>query len=1161
MSFSADEAWSRARTLAPFPETLTNYYLDLLHQYEGAQILASRARRLGLDPIGSIESKTVFDLADRVNQMLGLGQFEGLVDRLRELLKSTTKERAALTISQEIALGKFGGIDKQKALDYGIRAGLAVMTDGVTVAPLEGIYSVTIKQNDDNSDYASVSYAGPMRSAGGTEAGFSLVIADVTAKKLGLSNYRARGEEVDRYVEELRIYEREVGNFQFKVTDDDIRYAISNLPVEVDGVETDPVEVVVHRNLKHVSTDRMRGGALRVLNDGVIGRANKLTKKLVNLNITGWEWLGQLRGGTQQTTNETEQAGAHFEEVISGRAVLSMPKRRGGFRLRYGRSVNTGLSAIGIHPAVATLLDFPVVAGTQVKVDLPGKAATIAIVDSIEGPTALLRDGTVRKVSSASEAAALRGELLKVIDLGDVLISYGDFLENNKNLPLSPYVPEWWAQDVLNALVSIPDAQQRLGDVGLTVEQVRSWALQPFSARLSAREALAVSRSLAVPLHPSFTPRLDRASIPDVLELRGDSVFDGSNVVVDLASHRAAQILQNVLIEHTIEGTKAIIRGDAALILAELLGLGRDVPNASEHIDSLDLVQSISGVRLGRQTTTTIGIRVGRPEKAMVRRLKPPVHGLFPVGNAGGPSRDINKAAKTGTVEIEVANRICPSCNERRMTPKCEICGEQTERYLSCPRCRITTEEPTCPNCGLKTNTYSQLSFDLKGKLELVKTKMVFSQSKPVKGVRGLTSQSKTPELIQKAIIRSKHDVYVYKDGTLRIDITNAPLTHFRPSDVGSEPGRLVQLGYATDFKGAPLVDTSQLLELKPQDIIVPAEIADDLVKMAQFVDDELQTIYDLPSFYDVKKPEDMIGKVVIGLAPHTSVGVLGRIVGYSPTQVCFANPCWHAAKRRDCDGDGDSLLLLLDAFLNFSIEFLPNQIGGLMDTPLLVQPILLPAEVDEQAHNFDIAFTYPRQFYEQTRSSPAASTQQKAIELIGSRLASEKQFYDYGFTHGTSTLTVKHSRAAYSTLRTLTEKISKQIEVADRVGAVSTKEVVESIIKNHLIRDIMGNTKKYATQSFKCKKCGLTVRRPPLSWACPNCGGELRETLTRASVEKYVSIAQRLAREYDVDPYLRNRLDVVQRELDQLFQGKRKPEQMELTDFTGPALAEEVSR
>ncbi|HMD79059.1 MAG TPA: hypothetical protein VKF39_03645, partial [Nitrososphaerales archaeon] len=93
-------------------------------------------------------------------------------------------------------------------------------------------------------------------------------------------------------------------------------------------------------------------------------------------------------------------------------------------------------------------------------------------------------------------------------------------------------------------------------------------------------------------------------------------------------------------------------------------------------------------------------------------------------------------------------------------------------------------------------------------------------------------------------------------------------------------------------------------------------------------------------------------------------------------------------------------------------------------------------------------------------------------------------------------------------------------------------------------------------TQAFKCRVCGLTMRRPPLSWKCPVCSGAIRGTLTRASVEKYLYIAQRLAREYDVDPYLKSRLDMLQRELDQLFSGPRKADQTELTDFLKPPLA-----
>jgi DNA polymerase II large subunit len=1149
MPFDAKSAWERSRQLAPFPAHLNPYYEDILTQYEAAYNIAEIGRSRGFDPNYNVEPRTVFDLADRVNEMLGLDQFEGLADRLRILLKTTSKEKAAISISQEIALGKFGRMDTAKALEYGVRAGLAVITDGVTVAPIQGIYTVSVKQNDDNSSYASVSYAGPMRSAGGTEAAFSLVIADLTAKKLGLSSYRAREEEIGRYTEELRVYEREVGNFQYRVTDEDVRSAISNLPVEIDGVETDPVEVVVHRNLSRVGTDRVRGGALRVLNDGVVGRAHKLEKKLASLNVSGWEWLGQLGGGTQQSSNETEHAGAHFEEVISGRAVLSSPGRMGGFRLRYGRCFNTGLSTIGIHPALPTLLDFPVVVGTQVKVDQPGKAATIAFVDSIDGPTVLLRDGSVRRIDTVGQAEEVHDVLAKVIDLGDVLISFGDFLESNKNLPPSPYVIGWWAQDVENAFLSSKRLSSR--EDGIYKGILEKVAADPIAATISAEEALTLSRELNVPLHPRFSYHFDRLSASELLEVRRSSHRTNDQVEVDITSHHIKLLLEHMSLPHRVEGSIALVEGDDALIFAHLFALDSTTPPSEDYRDAAGAIRELSGIRIGRQTTTTVGVRVGRPEKAMLRHLKPPVHTLFPVGPGGGPSRNLLAViGKEETVEVDIVNLVCPSCGARRTSIRCDQCGEATQRFLTCPRCNKDTNDSICPSCKIKTVTHSKTRFNLRSKLEFAIRRVPHDPSKPVKGVRGLTSQSKMPESLEKGIIRSNNGVYVYKDGTMRIDVTNAPLTHFRPRDIKADLQTLLKLGYTEDYRGEQLTRTDQILEIKPQDVILPIDIADDLVRMANFIDEELTMLYGTKPFYEAKEVSDLIGRIVIGLAPHTSVGVAGRIIGFASTQVCFASPCWHAAKRRDCDGDGDSLLLLLDTLLNFSTEYIPDQIGGLMDTPLLIQPIIIPAEVDNQAHNFDIASRYPREFYEATQNNPPAVSLEPMVETIGRRLTGERQFFGFGFTHSTSSITIKRSRGSYSTLRTLAEKIAKQIEVADKIEAVSTKEVVESIIRTHLIRDIMGNTKKYASQAFKCKGCGATYRRPPISSRCDICGSELRETLTQASVEKYLATAQRLAREYNVDEYLRSRLEMAQRELDQLFPGRGKSTQMELTEF-----------
>jgi DNA polymerase II large subunit len=1155
LPFKASSAWEHTKKLTIFPAELESYYGDILDQYESAYNIAEEAKSRGLDPNEIVESKTVFDLADRVNEMLGLSQFEGLAERLRHLLHTTTKERATLTIAEEIALGKFGAMSTDQALQYAVRAGLAVITDGVTVAPIQGVSTVVIKKNDDNSDYASISYAGPMRSAGGTEAAFSVLIADVVAKKLGLAPYRAREEEIARYIEELRVYEREVGNFQYRVSDADVRVALSNLPVEIDGVETDPYEVVVHRNLKRVSTDRVRGGALRVLNDGVIGRAHKLSKILKELQLSGWEWLPELKGGKQQSTGETEKVGAHFEEVISGRPVISSPNTRGGLRIRYGRAMNTGLSTVGIHPAIPALLDNCVVVGTQMKVDIPGKAATIAFVDSIEGPTVRLKDGSVRRVNSIAEAERLHDALEIIIDMGDALISYGDFLENNKTLGPSPYVTEWWLQELEAAVAA-------KGELAKAESGTNPYKLKAIlgGTTPSSVEALEISKKFGIPLHPSYTPRFDRLSPAELVELRGFMTRSDRDIKVSITSHHIERALQQLLVPYTRNNDTAVILEEWAVVLGTMLGIGdtHDLTDASSWGPemTLELVHRLSGIRVGRQTTGTVGMRVGRPEKAMLRHMKPPVHVLFPVGAAGGSGRDLLAAAKHGSMKVDMVNIMCPSCGKRKLASRCDGCGEATVRFLSCPRCSqiINTEEgQICPKCRVEGVTHSNYNLDIKSTVDAVLRKVPDVAHTTIKGVRGLSSGSKYAEPIEKGALRSKHQIYVYKDGTARVDVTNAPLTHFRPGNIHTDIPTLRSLGYEVDKDGKPLVDHNQLVALKPQDVVIPENTARDLVRVAAFVDDELETVYGLPRFYNLKTVDDLRGKVVVGLAPHTSVGVAARVIGFSNAQVCFANPCWHSAKRRDCDGDGDSVLLLLDIFLNFSVEYIPTQIGGLMDTPLLIQPIILPAEVDDQAHNFDVAWKYPLSFYEATESSPNASKVSGLIATIRDRVNLQDQFFNYGFTHDTSSITIRSSRSAYSTLNTLSDKISKQIEVAEKIEAVSARQVVESIIKTHLIRDIMGNMKKYSTQSFKCRACSRTLRRPTVSARCEVCGGELRETLTRGSVEKYLAIARKLAHDYDVDEYIKERLDLLVREMDQLFPSRERSTQSELSDFQGP--------
>ena len=97
-----------------------------------------------------------------------------------------------------------------------------------------------------------------------------------------------------------------------------------------------------------------------------------------------------------------------MEEIVAGRPVFSFPMRRGGFRLRYGRTRFMGILAKAIHPATMVILDeFPVF-GTQVKTERPGKGCIVTPCETIDGPIVLLNNGTVKQVQSVEEALEVK---------------------------------------------------------------------------------------------------------------------------------------------------------------------------------------------------------------------------------------------------------------------------------------------------------------------------------------------------------------------------------------------------------------------------------------------------------------------------------------------------------------------------------------------------------------------------------------------------------------------------------------------------------------------------------------------------------------------------------------------------------------------------------
>lgn len=1119
----------------------TDYFERLESGLGQAMDIAKQARSQGKDPSTEVEIPLAVDLAERVEKLIGI---PGIAERVRKLEKEgLSREEAALAIGVDFAQGKLGkNSSKIEAVENAIRTAVALLTEGVVAAPIEGIARVALGKNDDGTDYLKIYYAGPIRSAGGTAQALSVLVADYVRRSVGIAAYKARPEEVERYVEEIGLYKR-VAGLQYNPTDGEIRTIVENCPICIDGEPTEEEEVSGFRDLARIETNRVRGGIALVSAEGIALKRPKLKKHVSKLGLTGWEWLDTLGSAKKESGDSSPK---FLRDLIAGRPVFSHPSRPGGFRLRYGRARNTGLAAAGINPASMVLLGEFMAAGTQIKVEQPGKAAAVAPVTSIEGPTVRLINGDLVRIDSAEEvlswmpvskdprsvATALRAHVSKIIDLGEILISYGEFLENNRPLAPASYCFEWWAAELVQA-GGEPEGLEKI----------------------SGEEAIALSREYSVPLHPAHT-YLWHDLTPEEFErlasdVSAEGFMDNGSLILPLT---AKDSLETLLVLHKVREGKIIIEDPEPLLIC--LGVEPDGLKKTWEVLSgspLEAANQLSGIIIRPRALTRIGSRMGRPEKSDKRLMKPPPHVLFPTADAGGKSRSVQEASKhsqgntTGFVDVEIERRVCRTCGKEGFAFLCQ-CGGHTDKKRVCPKCNVPAAEH-CPRCGEETTAASKMHIDVKKLYLEALANLNEREPESLKGVIGLTSRDKTPEPLEKGILRAKHGINIFKDGTVRYDLTDLPLTHFRPDEIGTSLEKLKELGYTEDFRGEPLTRMDQICELKVQDIILSKDGGEYLMKVARFVDDLLVKFYGLMPFYNVKSYNDLLGALFVGLAPHTSAGVLCRLIGYTGASAGFGHPFFHAAKRRNCDGDEDCVMLLMDSLLNFSMSYLPARRGGKMDAPLVMTTRLNPAEVDKEAHNLDLSFSYPLELYEATLCNTNPKDLESRIDLVSKRLGSDAQYEGFGFSFDTSNIAAGPKNSSYKTLETMIDKMDAQLELARMIRAVDETDVAERVINSHFLPDLIGNLHAFSKQKVRCVKCGTKYRRPPLKEVCPKCGGRIILTVHEGSVRKYLEVSIKVAEEYGVSSYTKQRLQLLKLEIDSLFKSD-KAKQMGLADF-----------
>ena len=888
-------------------EDIKKYFEDFDNEIKKAYESANKARSKGIDPELFVDIPLAQNMVDRAVGLISIVapqvKNQGIEKRIEDLEKQFGRIdwRVALTISLEIAQEKFCKFkDKREAMEVGIRFGLAYITLGVVVSPLEGFVRLELKKRRDGKEYFALYYSGPIRSAGGTGASVSVVVADYIRLKMGYDVYDATKEEIKRSVTEVKDYHERITNLQYLPSDEEIVFLASKIPVQITGDPSEKFEVSNYKDLDRIGTNLIRNGFCLVFAECFAQKAKKVFAQLQKWGkdffSDEWNFLDEFLKIQQKSKAQEKSENSnvlikpdytYIKDLVAGRPVFTHPLAKGGFRLRYGRGRNTGLSAQAIHPSTMYVLNNFIAIGTQLKVERPGKACVVGSCDSIDGPIVKLKNGDVLFLEDPEQARKVAKDIEEILHLGDILINYGDFLNRAHKLVPPGYCDEWWCLET-----------------GIKEKKI------------SIEEAKKLSLEKNLPLHPRYLFRwseINKEQFNLLLEWLRKGAFKDDKLVIPY--HQKPELKDENLPKRILEligvlhkyvlNEYVVIEGEWKEAL--MLNLGGDFNFISDKENVLDILNEKCKYKIRDKSGTSIGARMGRPEKAKMRKLTGSPQILFAVGNEGGKTRSFNNALAKGKINADFPNFLCEKCNKETVYSLCEVCGNKCIQKFFCTTCKKINDNEEC--CGRKTLKSRKREIDinyyLKNALKILDTN---SYPELIKGVRGTSSKDHIVEHLSKGILRAKYGLYVNKDGTIRYDMIEMPLTHFKPKEIGLNLERLKKLSYKKDVYGNEIINDEQIIELKSQDIVIPCspdtldEKCDDvMLKISRFIDELLEKLYKTEKYYNLKTKEDLIGQLVISLSPHTSSGIVSRIIGFSKTQGFLAHPYLHSLMRRDC--------------------------------------------------------------------------------------------------------------------------------------------------------------------------------------------------------------------------------------------------------------------
>ncbi len=906
-------------------EKMQKYFAEIDNKTKLAYDIANEARSKGYDPDTKVEIPLARDMAERVEGLISVAASQikgsGVSNRIKELEAKYGSQnwKIAFLIAEEVASEKFCKFkDKREAIEVGLRTGLAYITNGVVSSPLEGFIRLELKKRiDGKGEYFCLYFGGPIRSAGTTATCIFIAVCDYVRIKMGYAPYDPTEDEIHRTFSELEYYHERITNLQYFPSQKEAEFITKYLPLQIDGDASEKLDVPNYKNLPRVSTNKLRNGFCLVYGEGMCQKFakfwNNFSKWYKEFGMDHWIFLEEYvklqkeiraKGKAKDMTKAKVVPDYHYiKDLVAGRPILGHPLTTGTFRVRFGRARTTGLSDTAIHPATMVVLDSFIAYGTQLKTERPGKSTVISSCDSLEGPIVKLNNGDVVFLETEAKAKEINKDVKEIIFLGDILINYGYFLNRGHVLAPVGYNEDWWSLELEKAL-------------GENKKDYFSFIAEPNKIKPSFEESYKLSKNWGVPLHPRYTYHWNDLSVEQfksLVDWLEYAVIKPDRIILPFnKDDNKKRVLELIGVPHQMVSDEyVVIERDWALAFRASLGFySKDFDsnftkgNIKEEDTVLNTINRISEIKLRDKSGLYMGSRMGRPEKAKIRKLTGSPQSLFPVGKEGGRLRCFQSALESGKVTSSFSTFFCDNCNKPTVYPKCHLCDNLANPIFHCKQCEDKTGK-----CKHNPVRYEEFELDVNEYFNSALKKIgIENYPELIKGVRGTSNKAHIPEHLAKGILRAVNEIYVNKDGTTRYDMTEMSLTHFKPKEIGTSVEKLIILGYDFDIFGNELVNETQILELKCQDIVLPScpESQDEgadfvLSRVANFIDDLLEKLYSVNKFYNLKRRDDLVGHLVVGLSPHTAAGIVGRIIGFSKTQGMLCSPLMHSIMRRDC--------------------------------------------------------------------------------------------------------------------------------------------------------------------------------------------------------------------------------------------------------------------